>query len=1010
MKRWLWLAGILTVLITASLTVRLWVVPTLRFFDDNSGRIEAIANLIQIFLWITAGLTALVYFWRYGKWPSEKTKQTVDKKDDGRVNKSVISKEIEGSIIVTGKVKGDVFQIYHKSQGKAILSEPEFEHTLNGYFSWVHKAYKDARLYGLESMQTAKGKPVRELKEVFIPINLRRSQPVREEEVRHKFAKPVDLEKESAAYLELMSKKQAEGQDIKLADIFKFGKRLAIVGGAGCGKTTLLSYLAANLAAAAQGDELPFTLPKGVSTLVPIILPLRYYREYSNICQKSPQERLQHPRHGTLAGFIPWYLRQRSPALDLCEDFFDRLLLGGGCLLMIDGLDEVMNRAERGQVRQQVENLANDIYPGNYLVVTAREAGYRENAVFGDDFVRLDVQPLTDPQIETLVRNWCRQLYADAVEEKTSELMAAVQHINELRTERNLAPLVSTPLMTTMVVSVKWGETELPRERAKLYEAAVRVILQSQYIPEDAARKELVEWGGSWESQRDWLGLLAHAMHKGGKMGAAITEEQARKILAEVLTDASLNKFIEAVRYRGGLFEERAELFQFVHLTFQEFLAARYLAKERDKILQELKQHLTDAWWREVLLLMYGFALMDYAPFATEYLQWLSSLSGDDEMKLAGLELAGSALLEIERPNPQIRKSLAEKLSAGLFNPAAQAPASQRAQAGNTLARLGDPRPEVMTLDQMSFCWVPSGKFVMGSKDDPDAYEDRESLQTEIDLPEFYISRFPITNDQFDQFESAGGYRNPDYWTQAIDAGVWKNGQVKGHYDDKPRNAPHDYGAPYNLDNHPVVGVTWYEALAFALWLSERLSAQAGWQKSRRFGTAKWAVNLPTEAQWEKAARGGLQIPEEPIIAPVANVGARRAVPLRPNPEPKQRYPWGRDADSNLANYSDTGIGATSAVGCFPGGASRYGCEEMSGNIWEWTRSLWGKNWDNPEFKYPYEPLDGRENLEAPKDILRVLRGGAFNLNHRGVRCAFRVRHYPDFGNYYIGFRVVLSP
>src|SRR3990172_9139312 len=133
-------------------------------------------------------------------------------------------------------------------------------------------------------------------------------------------------------------------------------------------------------------------------------------------------------------------------------------------------------------------------------------------------------------------------------------------------------------------------------------------------------------------------------------------------------------------------------------------------------------------------------------------------------------------------------------------------------------------------LDHMQFCLVPAGKFVMGDKD-------------EIELPEFYISRFPITNAQFDEFVKAQAYRNPDYWTQAIDAGVWKNRQVKGSYDDKPRNAPHDYGAPFNLSNHPVVGVTWYEALAFTIWLSER------WQKSRRFGTVKWAVHLPSEAQ-----------------------------------------------------------------------------------------------------------------------------------------------------------------
>ena len=189
---------------------------------------------------------------------------------------------------------------------------------------------------------------------------------------------------------------------------------------------------------------------------------------------------------------------------------------------MLDGLDEVVSRTDRSQVRQQVEDLVHDIYPGNQVLVTAREAGYREDAVFGDDFVRLDVQRLDDEQIRTLVGNWCVQLYPGEAEPRTDELVQAIEEINALRTDRDLPPLVSTPLLTTMVVSVKWGETELPRERAKLYEACVKVILQAQYVPDDPARQTLVEWGGAWEDQRNWLATLALAMHEGGRAGAAI--------------------------------------------------------------------------------------------------------------------------------------------------------------------------------------------------------------------------------------------------------------------------------------------------------------------------------------------------------------------------------------------------------------------------------------------------------------------------------------------------------
>ena len=173
-----------------------------------------------------------------------------------------------------------------------------------------------------------------------------------------------------------------------------------------------------------------------------------------------------------------------------------------------------------------------------------------------------------------------------------------------------------------------------------------------------------------------------------------------------------------------------------------------------------------------------------------------------------------------------------------------------------------------------------------------------------------------------------------------------------------------------------MVYVSWHDAMAYCRWLS---------------GVTGKPITLPSEAQWEKAARGGL---------PPAGRDKGRA----------REYPWGDEWDEAKCNTGELGLGDTTPVGIFPEGASPYGCLDMAGNVWEWTRSLWGEDYSVPEFKYPYDPRDGRENPEAGDDILRVLRGGSFFDLRVGARCAFRCWYGPFLDWYIGGFRVVVSP
>lgn len=313
------------------------------------------------------------------------------------------------------------------------------------------------------------------------------------------------------------------------------------------------------------------------------------------------------------------------------------------------------------------------------------------------------------------------------------------------------------------------------------------------------------------------------------------------------------------------------------------------------------------------------------------------------------------------------------------------------------LKRFEGPRPDATSVAGMLFCLVPAGKFILGSQNDPLTWEDEGPQQT-YDLPyDFWLARYPVSNAQFLEFAKAGGYLEPDFWKEAAASKVWKAGLLKNRVAEEAQVAPADFGEPLNRPDHPVIAPTWYEALAFCRWLNGRLAAESALPDG-------WEVRLPSECEWEKAARGGLEIPKAPVMAKPAELKRAGRSPLQENPQPKRRFPWGNDPDPARANYLDTGLGATSPVGSFPDGASPYGVEDLSGNVWEWMRNQY------ETYPYPDTPA-GRAKLEAlAAPGLRALRGGGFGYHVALVRCSARHTEKALARYRHIGFRVALGP
>ncbi len=261
---------------------------------------------------------------------------------------------------------------------------------------------------------------------------------------------------------------------------------------------------------------------------------------------------------------------------------------------------------------------------------------------------------------------------------------------------------------------------------------------------------------------------------------------------------------------------------------------------------------------------------------------------------------------------------------------------------------------------------IPAGAFLMGTPEaeveelaklggvQPEVVR-REVPQHEVTLSAYAIARYPVTNAEFRRFIEDSGYTVRDYWTET----GWQQKEKEGwtqprFWDDGQWNDP----------SQPVVGVSWYEAVAYCNWLSAK---------------TKRAYRLPTEAEWEKAARS----------------------------TDGRRYPWGNTWDAARCNNKESGLGKTTPVGQYPDGDSPYGVSEMVGQVWEWCSSKYGGAGAKPKFGYPYKPDKEREDLES--DDTRILRGGSwYSGNPAGVcRCSFRNWDLPGGWNGIWGFRFV---
>ncbi len=721
--------------------------------------------------------------------------------------------------------------------------------------------------------------------------------------------------------------------------------RLVIVGDPGSGKTTFLRRVALALSQTLLGDD-PAAAKKRLGikeARFPILIKVSELTEHMSARRKEFGS-AGRPTTEESPDWLLDFLGAQSHAYswDLEAEFFRKKMAAGQAMILLDGLDEAPGPEMRRSMSRLFEN-AVSAYGSCRFVVTTRPRAYTDQAVRLAGFEQADIAPLDAKTMEQSLRRWSQALFPESnesAERYVAELLGALQERPEIRR------MATTPVMLTALAVVNWNERKLPEQRADLYESIITWLAEQR-----AKRQERVSPARCLDRLQDLA--LAMQQHPEGRK-----ESISRRWAAQAIQHhfrgfrkderpARSQEFLEEEENDSGIILSRGPDLTFWHPTFREYLAARAIAGKPDPRQYQLL--LRDATlyrpeWREVVLLLAGVLAVKQGIGKVEAL--LSRILGQLGSRatlaaqapcvgLLGAMVQDLAPLDYYPADPRWRDVLRAVMA--IFDAAASqsVPFQDRLDAAEALGQAGDPR-----LDQDNWVTIPAGSFEMGSSD-PEADDDETPHRVSLDS--FQIGRYPVTVQEFEQFLRDDGYKKPRWWQGFPEMpGKWT--EPRGWADQKDRR------------NHPVTGVSWFEAVAYCEWLSHNLGSR---------------VRLPTEAEWERAACGGQKL----------------------------KYPWGdEDPDPSRANYGYEGSpGRTTPVGLYPRGATPEGILDMAGNVWEWVRDRYGKDY--------YKKAQERNPPGPPSGDTRVVRGVAWLYAPWDLRRSFRSRFLPDARYVYLGFR-----
>jgi HEAT repeat protein len=431
--------------------------------------------------------------------------------------------------------------------------------------------------------------------------------------------------------------------------------KAVLLGAPGSGKTTLASYFALMLCEQVGNDPTQIGLEAGEDWL-PVVIRIRDW--------------VLKPELSVLK-YLRWYAEDSLSAKALPIGFFEHWLERGRALILLDGLDELVDEGQRRSIAEQIETFLGQ-YEDCPAVITSRPAGYRWDFFNLEAFPHYTLEPFDEKQVDTFIDHWydSREVDKAAAKRRKEDLRSAFKGNDRIR---NLA---TNPLLLTIIALIHRYQAELPRRRFKLYESAVETLLTSWDSGKDIKLYSVLQHLKS-DDLLYVLKKLAYWIHTQGSAGETDggtlidTDELMRQLQKEIKAQkkcesheakAEAKRFVDFIQRRTGLLNEQGkDRYAFVHKTFQEYLTAeeiydRFEEGEDEVIEEHIQAHLHDQHWREVLLLLVSKLKKKRAERAIEVV--LRSGSEYEKWLHRDLLFAGWCLTE----DPEGLKTVAEGL------------------------------------------------------------------------------------------------------------------------------------------------------------------------------------------------------------------------------------------------------------------------------------------------------------------------------------------------------------